>query len=48
MFRLEILNIHKFKISINQENIINYLKSDLAFVCNLFKKKCFDSSFVRD
>lgn len=47
-FRFEVLSIHKFKINLSLDTIINYLKGDLGFVCSLLKKKFFDAAFVRE
>jgi hypothetical protein len=47
-FRLEVLNVHKFKVGLPQEAMLGYLKSDLAFACALLRKKFLDPVFVRD
>lgn len=47
-FRVEVLNVHKFKVGLGQEAVLAYLKSDLAFACTLLRKKFLDSAFVRE
>jgi hypothetical protein len=47
-FRVEVLNVHKFKVGLPQEAVLSYLKSDLVFACSLLRKKFLDSALVRE
>ena len=45
-YRAQVLNPHKFRMAMKREKVLEYLKTDLSFITNLFKQSFLEPRLV--